>query len=71
MDVKKSTHKQIGKYLNALRKAKVIDVVALGPRPSHTVGQCLQTVVDAHSLDTRASSQAAATSPCGLRRRRA
>jgi len=26
LDVKKSSHKQIGKYLNALRKAKVIDV---------------------------------------------
>lgn len=27
LDVKKSTHKQIGKYLNAMRKAKVVDVV--------------------------------------------
>mmetsp|Transcript_5818 Transcript_5818/g.13736 ORF Transcript_5818/g.13736 Transcript_5818/m.13736 type:complete len:592 (-) Transcript_5818:195-1970(-) len=27
LDVKKSTHKQIGKYLNAMRKAKVIEVV--------------------------------------------
>lgn len=27
LDVKKSSHKQIGKYLNALRKAKAIDVV--------------------------------------------
>lgn len=27
LDVKKSSHKQIGKYLNALRKAKTIDVV--------------------------------------------
>lgn len=26
LDVKKSTHKQIGKYLNVMRKAKVIDV---------------------------------------------
>jgi len=26
LDVKKSSHKQIGKYLNAMRKAKVIDV---------------------------------------------
>eukprot|EP00929_Paragymnodinium_shiwhaense_P107021 TRINITY_DN72980_c0_g1_i1.p1 TRINITY_DN72980_c0_g1~~TRINITY_DN72980_c0_g1_i1.p1 ORF type:complete len:592 (-),score=175.50 TRINITY_DN72980_c0_g1_i1:126-1901(-) len=27
LDVKKSSHKQIGKYLNSLRKSKVIDVV--------------------------------------------
>lgn len=27
LDVKKSSHKQIGKFLNAMRKAKVIDVV--------------------------------------------
>jgi len=70
LDVKKSSHKQIGKFLNAMRKAKVIDVVEKKGVISVTkadlkakVFAALEAKFEGDAAAAMASSAAAAAAP--------
>eukprot|EP00440_Ansanella_granifera_P000571 gb/GFBE01000618.1/.p1 GENE.gb/GFBE01000618.1/~~gb/GFBE01000618.1/.p1 ORF type:complete len:578 (+),score=174.22 gb/GFBE01000618.1/:1-1734(+) len=67
IDVKKSSHKQIGKFLNAMRKAKAIDVVekkgVISVSKVDRGNKVFKQLEEKFAADMAAASSAAASSP--------